>query len=154
MFTRKEIKKVGDLILTKEPKFDDTKIKLVEDMSTGKFDFKRKNILVDKNYKIIDGNHRVFLIKQYYGENYEIKIKKVIVNKVLYFVVVLSMVYMLLAIAKIVELIFLGPIRLTRFIIKQVKKLKNEIEKNRRRDTNDTEPKKKRNWFKFFRRRP
>jgi len=124
--TNKQKIMVGKLIPTKEIEFDDSKNELTIDISSKKFSENKGEILVDRNNKIIDGHHRVFLLKKYYGDEYIITIEKLLVPKLIYFISVFSLAYTLIGISFLIEKIFF----LIKKIIKTPKKYFNEFKKS------------------------
>ncbi len=126
---------VGKLIPTKEIEFDDSKNELTIDISSKKFSENKGEILVDRNNKIIDGHHRVFLLKKYYGDDYTITIEKLLVPKLIYFISVFSIAYTLIGISFLIEKIFF----LIKKIIKTPKKYFNGFKKSRSRNKRYTE---------------
>ena len=46
-------------------------------------------IFVDKNNKIIDGNHRFCILYEEYGEDYEIFVKRLLIPKKIFYTIVL-----------------------------------------------------------------
>jgi hypothetical protein len=133
--TNKQKIMVGKLIPTKEIEFDDSKNELTIDISSKKFSENKGEILVDRNNKIIDGHHRVFLLKKYYGDEYIITIEKLLVPKLIYFISVFSIAYTLIGISFLIEKIFF----LIKKIIKTPKKYFNGFKKSRSRNKRYTE---------------
>jgi hypothetical protein len=133
--TNKQKIMVGKLIPTKEIEFDDSKNELTIDISSKKFSENKGEILVDRNNKIIDGHHRVFLLKKYYGDDYTITIEKLLVPKLIYFISVFSIAYTLIGISFLIEKIFF----LIKKIIKTPKKYFNGFKKSRSRNKRYTE---------------
>jgi hypothetical protein len=82
LFNEVEIK-VGDLKTTKKLNFKKARIKSAE-IESGGYNPEKGKILIDKNNKIIDGHHRTFLIKTYYGFEYKIIVKKVMISKFIF----------------------------------------------------------------------
>lgn len=133
--TNKQKIMVGKLIPTKDIEFDDSKNELTIDISSKKFSENKGEILVDRNNKIIDGHHRVFLLKKYYGDEYIITIEKLLVPKLIYFISVFSLAYTLTGISFLIEKIFF----LIKKIIKTPKKYFNGFKKSRSRNKRYTE---------------
>lgn len=132
--TNKQKIMVGKLIPTKEIEFDDSKDELTIDISSKKFSDNKGEILVDRNNKIIDGHHRVFLLKKYYGDEYIITIEKLLVPKLIYYISVFSLAYFFIGISFFIEKTFY----VIKTIIKILIKYFNEFKKNRSRNKRDT----------------
>ena len=94
--TRKRKIKVGNLKFTKTPEFDESKTELTDDLSNKKFDEKKGRILVDRKNKIMDGNHRVFLLKKHYGDDYIVTVEKLLVHKIIYYTIMFSLAHILI----------------------------------------------------------
>lgn len=133
--TNKQKIMVGKLIPTKEIEFDDSKNELTIDISSKKFSNNKGEILVDRNNKIIDGHHRVFLLKKHYGDEYIITIEKLLVPKLIYYISVFSLAYFFIGISFFIEKTFY----VIKTIIKILIKYFNEFKKSRSRNKRDTE---------------
>jgi hypothetical protein len=125
--TRKRKIRVGDLKFTKKTKFDESKTELVDDLSNKKFDEKKGRILVDRKNKIMDGNHRVSLLKEHYGDDHIVPVEKLLVHKITYYVIIFSLTHILMDLISIIEGIWHIP-----------KKIKNGIKEIIRRNKRDT----------------
>jgi len=126
--TRKRKIKVGNLKFTKNTEFDESKKELINDLSNKKFDEKKGRILVDRKNKIMDGHHRVHLLKEHYGDDHIVTVKKLLVHKIIYYAIVFSLAHILMDFMSVIEGIWYTP-----------KKIKNGIEKIIRRNTRNTE---------------
>jgi len=74
---------------------------------------KNKNyIFVDKNNKIIDGNHRYCILYKEYGENHEIFVKRILITRRLYYIIIFLLSPILTPIG---------------FVIGSINKIKNDI---------------------------
>lgn len=133
--TNKQKIMVGKLIPTKEIEFDDSKNELTIDISSKKFSNNKGEILVDRNNKIIDGHHRVFLLKKHYGDEYIITIERLLVPKLIYYISVFSLAYFFIGISFFIEKTFY----VIKTIIKILIKYFNEFKKSRSRNKRDTE---------------
>lgn len=125
--TRKHKIKVGDLKFTKETKFDESKTELVDDLSNKKFDEKKGRILVDRRNKIMDGNHRVFLLKEHYGDDHMVTVEKLLVHKIIYYIIVFSLAHILMDLMTIIEIILYIPKKIKNGIKEIIKRNKRNI---------------------------
>jgi hypothetical protein len=121
--TRKRKIKVGNLKFTKKTEFDESKTELVDDLSNKKFDETKGRILVDRKNKIMDGHHRVHLLKEHYGDDHIVTVEKLLVHKITYYAIVFSLAHILMDLMTIIEGIWYMP-----------KKIKNGIKEIIRRN--------------------
>ena len=125
--TRKRKIKVGNLKFTKKTEFDESKTELVDDLSNKKFDEKKGRILVDRKNKIMDGHHRVHLLKEHYGDDHIVTVEKLLVHKITYYAIIFSFAHILMDLMSIIEGTWYIP-----------KKIKNGIKEIIRRNKGDT----------------
>ncbi len=121
--TRKRKIKVGNLKFTKNTEFDESKKELINDLSNKKFDETKGRILVDRKNKIMDGHHRVHLLKEHYGDDHIVTVEKLLVHKITYYAIVFSLAHILMDLMTIIEGIWYMP-----------KKIKNGIKEIIRRN--------------------
>ena len=107
---------------------------LIDEISKNGYKNNKGNILVDRNFKIIDGHHRRELIIKNYGEKKEVIVNQIFIPQKVFFI----FFYIIFILSPIVSLI--------NFIIREVlfspikifKKYFNGFKKSRTRNKRDT----------------
>jgi hypothetical protein len=105
--------KVGDIKAPECITWSEEQLEMVDNI-VHNYDSNIGVIRISKDYKVIDGNHRLCILWEEYGDEYEIDVKQLPITRTLHHVLLLIFLPILL------------PIGIITMILKQIKK-KNGI---------------------------
>jgi len=77
--------KIGDIKFPKRLNWSEKQLKMSEEIIYN-YDINIGEITISKDYKIIDGNHRVYILRKEYGEDHEILVRQISLNRSSYYV--------------------------------------------------------------------
>lgn len=80
--------KLKDIVVPNCVFWDESYLEIKEEIVTN-YGKNKNYISIDKNNKIIDGNHRFCILYEEYGEEHEIFVKKISISKRLYYTIIL-----------------------------------------------------------------
>jgi len=80
--------KIGEINLPKRLKWNDRQTKMSEEIIRN-YDVNIGEIIISKDYKIIDGNHRAHILSKEYGEDHEITVRQISLNRSSYYTILI-----------------------------------------------------------------
>lgn len=80
--------KIGEIILPKRLNWNERQLKMSEEIIHN-YNPNIGEIIISKDYKIIDGNHRFDILWKEYGEEHEITVRQIYLNRSSYYILLL-----------------------------------------------------------------
>lgn len=80
--------KIGEIILPKRLNWNKRQLKMSKEIIHN-YDTNIGEIMISKDYKIIDGNHRFDILWRTYGEEHEITVRQISLNRLSYYIILL-----------------------------------------------------------------
>jgi hypothetical protein len=80
--------KIGEINLPKRLKWNDRQTKMSEEIIRN-YDINIGEIIISKDYKIIDGNHRTHILFKEYGKDHEIMVRQISLNRSSYYIILI-----------------------------------------------------------------
>jgi hypothetical protein len=80
--------KIGEIIPPKKINWNERQLKMSEEIIRN-YNTNIGEIIISKDYKIIDGNHRFDILLKEYGEKHEITVRQISLNRSSYYILLL-----------------------------------------------------------------
>jgi hypothetical protein len=80
--------KIGEIILPKRIKWNERQKKMTKEIIRN-YNTNIGEIIISKDYKIIDGNHRFNILWKEYGEEHEITVRQISLTRLSYYIILL-----------------------------------------------------------------